>query len=680
MTSVFRIGFGPRFRSKTKSMRQSLSAFRAAALTVVFALDLGATAWAADGLPVKAKAPAAFDWTGFYLGGHIETVRGRASVSAGDPVPFTSVRSFGSFFGGIDLGYNHQLTSGLVLGAEADISVPDAYPSNAEAWSGNALREEIDYVATLRGRVGYATGRWLTYVTGGFAWSSTHQFRTDAATGDDGRRSRMRTGWSAGGGVEYAFQGEWSARLEYLYARLGSADVMFANGATYGSQFDLHMIRLGLNRKLNGGGPRASAEGDTLSNGDRWEIRGQTTYIQQSYPKFRALYTGPNSLMPGAQSRETWSTSAFIGVKLWDGGELYYNPEFLQGFGLSETVGAGGFPNGEAQKSGFLYPRYSTSRLFLRQTFGFGGREEKVESAYGLMAGKKDVDRLTIQIGKFTVHDVFDNNAYAQDSRADFMNWSIWAAGAFDYPADRIGLGYGATAEYNRKDWAIRAGYFLIGDKSNSNNFDMRVGDRGGYVAEYEKRYELFGRDGKLRLLGFFHRSFAGGYRDAIDLSTTTGIDINTASVNTRQTRTKFGYAINLEQSVTDDVGVFSRWSWNNGKSDITAFTDIDSSFSLGTQIKGAKWGRPDDKIGIAGAINGLSKDHRDFLAAGGLGPLIGDGALNYRQEKILETYYAYSVVKDVTLTFDYQFMVNPAYNADRGPVHFFTGRLHAEF
>src|SRR5581483_269849 len=455
-------------------------------------------------------------------------------------------------------------------------------------------------------------------------------------------------------------------------------NVMFANGSTYGGSFDMHMLRFGLNWRPGAAGGKG---GDSLSGSDRWEIHGQTTYIQEAYPRFPAAYTGPNSLTPWAQTREIWSASAFLGVKLWDGGELYYNPELLQGFGLSDTVGLAGYPNGEAQKSGFLFPRYSTSRLFLRQTFGFGGGEDKVESSYGQMAGKRDVDRLTIQVGRFSVHDVFDNNAYASDSRNDFLNWSVWAAGAFDYPADKIGLTYGATAEFNRKDWAVRAGYFLLGDKPNSSNFDERVPDRGGYVAEFEKRYQLFSRDGKLRLTGWFTRSFAGSYGEALDLvAATPGLDPTTAIIATRQTRTKYGYIVNLEQSVTDDVGVFSRWSWNDGRSEINAFADIDTSLSAGASIKGKQWGRPDDKIGIAGVVNGLSKGHRDYLAAGGLSILLGDGALNYRNEQIIETFYAYQLKKDVTLTFNYQFIANPGYNADRGPVHFFTGRLHAEF
>jgi high affinity Mn2+ porin len=276
---------------------------------------------------------------------------------------------------------------------------------------------------------------------------------------------------------------------------------------------------------------------------------------------------------------------------------------------------------------------------------------------------------------------VFDQNAYAQDPRVDFLNWSIWAAGAFDYPADRVGLTYGAVAELNQKHWAVRAGYFLVGREPNSNNFDPLLFRRGGYVAELETRYDLWGRAGKFRVTGWMHQSFAGSYREAVDLAMLNpGLDPTDAIVTTRRSRGKFGYVLNLEQSVTDDVGVFARWSWNNGRSEISAFTDIDASLAFGTSVKGTAWHRPDDRIGLAGAVNTLSKDHRDYIAAGGLGVLVGDGRLDYRPETIAEAYYAYALAKDVSLTFDYQFMLNPAYNADRGPISFFAGRLHAEF
>jgi high affinity Mn2+ porin len=627
------------------------------------------------------------EWTGFYLGGQVGYGRGHSNVTVQDPSALSSDSAFGSLFGGIQFGYNYLLPSHLLLGLEADISFPNYLDNDDNVWSGASARstitETLDYIATMRGRFGYAFDNMLLYATGGFAVSSGHFGRTDVVSGDEQLRPGLRAGWAAGGGVEYAFQKDWSARLEYLYTRFGTTDIMFSNGAQYSSSFDTHMVRVGLNRKL--GDPESSAsksadDAASLSESDRWEIHGQTTYIQQGYPRFRAPYTGGNSLPPWPQTKETWTISAFLGMRLWNGGELYYNPELLQGFGLSSTVGAAGFPNGEAQKSDFLYPHYSTSRLFVRQTFGFGGEQETIESDYGQMGEKRDISRFSVQAGKFAAHDIFDNNAYAKDPRVDFQNWSIWAAGAFDYAGDRVGLTYGAVAELNQKAWALRVGYFLVVDKPNSSDLDMQLFKRGGYVAELETRYSLFSQPGKLRVIGWVNEYFAGSYRDAINLSLATGIDPTTAIVQSRQSQIKYGYVFNIEQAITDDVGVFGRWSWNNGKTEIAAFTDIDSSLSLGTSIKGKSWGRPDDKIGFAGAVNSISKDHRDYLAAGGLGILIGDGQLNYREEKILEAYYALSLAKNTTLTFDYQFMMNPAYNADRGPISFFSGRLHAEF
>jgi high affinity Mn2+ porin len=267
------------------------------------------------------------------------------------------------------------------------------------------------------------------------------------------------------------------------------------------------------------------------------------------------------------------------------------------------------------------------------------------------------------------------------DPRLDFMNWSIWAAGAFDYPADKIGLDYGAVAELNQKYWALRAGYFLTGNAPNSNEFDMSLFRRGAYVAELETRPPLFGRAGKLRLGVWADTYLSGSYRDAVDLSLAIpGLDPTNAIIATRTGRTKYGYYVNFEQPLTEQTAIFGRWSWNDGRNEISAFTDIDRSLMFGTAISGKGWGRPDDRIGLAGVINGLSQDHRDYIAAGGLGILIGDGRLNYHRERILESYYAMSLMKGLTLTFDYQYMVNPAYNADRGPISFLSARLHGEF
>ena len=597
-----------------------------------------------------------------------------------DPAITATSGSYGGMIGGVQAGYNVQLSSGIVLGAEADITFPNYLPSNSIvnllATPRSEVFEQLDYAGSLRGRIGYASGHWLAYATGGLAWAG-ERFVNTPTIGSEEKELNVRLGWAAGAGVEYAFAPHWSLRLEYLYSRFEQADIRFPSATKISSSLDLQSIRVGLNRKFDGMGSSNFAPRTALTDpeSDRWEIHGQTTYLPQGYPRFRAPYAGTNSLTPAPQAQATWSNGLYLNARLWEGGEVYYNPELLQGFGLNDTVGVAGFPNGEAQKSNFPYPHYNTSRLFLRQTFGFGGEQEELASGPGQLAGKVDVSRLTVQAGKFAVLDVFDGNSYAKDTRKDFMNWSMWAPGAFDYSADKVGLTYGATAELNQKQWALRSGYFLMQSVSNSNSFDTKVFERGTYALELETRFSLFSQPGKLRTIAWLNSAFSGSYRETLN-NPAFNLDI----AQTRTGRIKYGYVISLEQALTDEVGLFGRWSWNDGKTEIMAFTDIDASLSFGASIKGTRWGRPDDVIGIGGAINALSRDHRDFIAAGGLGVLIGDGQLNYRRERILESYYAFALNKQLTLTGDYQLITNPAYNADRGPVHVFSGRLHGEF
>ncbi|MFZ2159017.1 MAG: carbohydrate porin [Bradyrhizobium sp.] len=665
----------------TRVGRSRKGAFAGITLSLL-AFD-GAAVAADANLPRKAPpVQPAFDWTGLYIGAHAGYGRAPTSAVLTDPLLNATASNSASagMIGGVQAGYNVRLPSGLLFGVEADLTSPNYLISDSIvavlATPQSEIVEHLDYVGTVRGRLGYASGHWLLYATGGLAYAG-ERFSNTPANGNEEKHLNLRLGWAAGAGVEYAFAPHWSLKLEYLYNRFEDANIRFPSGTQYSSPLDFQSIRVGLNRKVDWPGSPNFSPKTSLSDpeSDRWEIHGQTTYLPQGYPRFRAPYTGTNSFTPAPQAQATWSNGLYLNARLWEGGEVYYNPELLQGFGLNNTVGAAGFPSGEAQKSNFPYPHYNTSRLFLRQTFGFGGEQEELASGPGQLANKVDVSRLTLQAGKFAVMDVFDGNSYAKDTRKDFMNWSMWAPGAFDYSADKVGLTYGATAELNQKQWALRAGYFLMQSVSNANSFDTKVFERGTYAIELETRYSLFSQPGKLRTIAWFNSANSGSYRETLN---NPAFDLDIAQ--TRRGRVKYGYVVSFEQALNDQVGLFGRWSWNDGRTEIMAFTDIDASLSLGASIKGAKWGRPDDVIGIGGAINALSRDHRDFVAAGGLGVLIGDGALNYRRERVLETYYAYALNKQLTLTADYQLITNPAYNADRGPVHIFSGRFHGEF
>jgi len=623
------------------------------------------------------------NWSGLTVGFHAGYGFGDFGPAT-NPLPIQGAffpESVTGFIGGFQAGYDHRYANGLVLGVEASVSFPSQL--DQRKLIATPYNTTLEYFAMARARAGYAIGDMLPYVIGGLAWGATRVDLNDADGAPFDSKFRTHPGWTVGAGLAYAVAERWTAHVEYNYVALASAvhDLNLPSRAQLAVEPNIHSVRLGLSYKLTDGlwgkaaaAPQSRAEADL----DGWSIHGETTFLPQAYPSFRSPYQGPNSLPGRGQGRETWTATAFVGRRLWEGGEFYFNPELAQGSGLGGTMGLGGFANGEAQKAGAPYPRVRAQRYFLRQTIGLGGEQEAVEDGPNQIAGKRDIDRVTVTVGRFAVGDFFDDNAYAHDPRADFMNWAMWSSAAYDFPADLPGFTRGAVVELNRKDWALRAGWFQVPEAPNSDVLTFKT---GGAVLEWEGRYTIANQAGTLRLGAFYNRGHMANYREAIDLAAASpGLDINAITASIRRDNPKYGFYANVEQALSKDVGLFARASWNDGKNEILSFTDVDRSASGGLSIKGASWGRPDDKIGLGGAINGLSSGHRDFLAAGGLGLLIGDGRLNYRHEKIFETFYAYSVDPRTTLTVDYQFIANPAYNADRGPVSIFAGRLHAEF
>jgi high affinity Mn2+ porin len=638
------------------------------------------------GRPTKSLAPVPFlNWTGFYVGGHLGYGRGHANDSFADPVTAGSNKALGSLFGGLQLGYNHVLKSGILLGIESDLSFPNFLSADDVVRSRitpqGILSEKIDYVGRLRGRIGYAFDNWLIYGTGGVAWSQARFIETSDLTGDEDKALRMRGGWVVGAGAEVAIAPDWSARLEYLYDNFGKAAVTMPSGARSESTFDTHTLRLGLNWHLGRTGADAlpfNSHGQPVIEAANWNVHGQYTFVGQGYPSFRSPYEGAKSLAGSQQFQNTQSATAYVGLRLWEGAEFYINPELMQGFGLSEVSGIAGFTNGEAQKSNFPAPRFNVARIFLRQTFGLGGEQETISDGPNQLTGKQDVSRITVTAGKFAVTDAFNGNVYANDPRTTFLNWNIYGGGSYDWTMDKLSWTWGTFVDFNQKDWAFRTGYFLLPTVSNSDNFDTHIPDRGQYTAELELRYQLFSQPGKLRFFGWLNHGTMGGYVDALALPLTSP---NYPDITlTRRTRTNYGLVANIEQSISADLGIFSRATWSPGLTEIMGWTDCSESLSFGTVLTGTAWGRPNDKIGVAGVVEGLSAEARSYFAAGGMGILIGDGQLNYRREQILEAYYAYSLNKWATLTFDYQFINNPGYNADRGPVSVFSGRFHAEF
>ncbi|WP_428825790.1 carbohydrate porin [Azonexus sp. IMCC34842] len=414
---------------------------------------------------------------------------------------------------------------------------------------------------------------------------------------------------------------------------------------------------------------------------ENWQAKGQATYVWQKSPGFPADYSGPNSLSAKHERGYTFTSTAYLGVRPWKNGELYLNVEVGQGDALSGLTGLGGFSNGEATRvSGSKLKAYR-QRLFLRQTWALGDETEFVESAFNQMAGHVAQDRFVLTAGNFSALDIFDGNAYAKDPRTQFLNWSNMAHTAFDYAADARGFGWGLAGEWYQGDWVLRFGRMTGPKEPNGQVVDYRIMHHYGDQIEIEHSHQIAERPGKVRLLAFRNRATLATYAEASAwLDSHPGQD-RQAILNVRNDeQIKYGFGINIEQAITNNLGAFLRAMHADGRSETFAFTEADASFATGLALKGGAWGRADDTFGLAWMRNTLSNERRNYLAQGGISFFIGDGGLNYRPESIVETYYSWKALPGLWLSADYQRIQNPAYNADRGPAHIGSLRMHAEF
>lgn len=568
-----------------------------------------------------------------YVGGQLGVLGGSSLWS-----PYDLVDGSGSHFGGFNLGYLDRRPSGLRFGGEVDVSF------GAEPQS-HAVSETTHLFGTARGRIGYGPQQWFAYGTGGLAWTRDQSI-----------------GWTVGAGIERAIDPLWSVNAEYLFASAG---------------LSTNQLRVGLRYALE---PQIGSSSDPLGlrslDTENWNAHAQTTLVSQYAAPFRAPYRGANSLDTNI-GRETWDVTFYLGRRLWSGAALWINPEIDQGYGLSNTLGVAGFTSGEAYKVGFTHPYLRVPRFFVQQTVDLGGSIETVDAGLNQFRSTRTTNRLVATVGKFSVSDLFDTIGYAHDPRSDFMNWSLVDAGTFDYAADAWGFTYGAAVEWYHDRWVARTGLFDLSVVPNSADLDSGF-RQYQFVYELEHQHTLNGRPGQISLVGFVTRGRMGTYIDALADAARTGSVPNMADV--RRFTSRPGLNVNLAQQVSPDIGVFARVGWADGGVESYEFTDIDRTASAGVSIDGSRWNRRGDIVGIAGVFNGISDAHRAYLAAGGLGILVGDGQLpNPGVESIVESYYRLPV-GPWQLTVDYQLVVNPAFNRDRGPVSVLSARVRTQF
>jgi high affinity Mn2+ porin len=423
----------------------------------------------------------------------------------------------------------------------------------------------------------------------------------------------------------------------------------------------------------------------------RYDYQGEATFILQNMDRFFSPYEGENSLRSRSETELSHTYTLYLGARLVKNVEVYINPEIAWGNGINEGIGLSAYPNGDILGQPTLRPYPYLARYFVRWRIPMKhlgphtGKEdtaaEQTGRAPNIIAGKIPAHRIVLSVGKMAVNDIFDVNSYAGNPRTQFMNNAFNSNLAYDYAKETRGYNLGITANWVNPNWSARIGSFAMPtvpggadlaynqDHSHSEQIEIEIHPQ---ILRAPRPSTIF------RFLAFRNVGSMGSYRDALS---TQPLGMAPDLTTVRKGGAKYGFGLNFEQALADgdDTGVFARLGWNDGGTESQNF-ETDRFVSFGGQLSGAHWHRKADRVGIALAQSDLTGAHKAYLEAGGIGDLVGDGALRYGSERVLETYYSYQYSKHLTLTLDYQYVTNPGYNRDRGPVSFLGFRAHVPF
>jgi len=414
---------------------------------------------------------------------------------------------------------------------------------------------------------------------------------------------------------------------------------------------------------------------------DRLWISGQANFISQWHPAFHSPYQGRNSLSPEAQDASSRVLTLYTGLRLTNAAEVLCDVQETGGHGIGEALGLAGFTNLDVVRNPTLSKAPYIARLMWHHVVSLSPEDAPSSRTPFSLFSRLPLRRVEIRFGKFGLADFFDLNSYGTDSNLQFMNWTVDNNGAYDYAADTRGFTFAAMFEYHDRHWAARFAEGLMPKVANGIHLDADLGRARSENIEFEvRRAVVFKQEGILRLLAYVNHANMGSYRQAIENFRAGLTPVPEITAHPLQTTAKYGFSANFEQPFNDWLGLFGRWGWNDGRHESYAYTEVDATIEFGVGASGARWSRKFDRAGLAFVSNGISRDHQQYLALGGLGFLLGDGRLNYGRENALETYYTLHAWRGAYPSFGFQYVKNPGYNRDRGPVLVPTLRLHLEF
>ena len=421
------------------------------------------------------------------------------------------------------------------------------------------------------------------------------------------------------------------------------------------------------------------------SESSRYWISGQANVIFQWHPAFPAKFSGPNSLRSmGENATSRWFT-LYLGYQLTPTTEVFLDPESASGHGISNGLGLAGFTNLDVVRitNGVsLGARPYIARAFLRQIIPLGDDKAPAERGPLALATSLPARRIEIRFGKFTMADFFDLNSWGTDSHLQFLNWTADNNGAWDYAANTRGYTDGVILEYDDHWFTARFAETLMPKVANGINLDADIARARAENLEFQAGGKLFfHRAGAVRLLGYLNHADMGSYEEAIR-NFLAGNEASPPDIiaTRRQGRHKYGFGLNFEQELAPEIGVFGRLGWSDGRNESFAYTEDDRTLELGGFAKGQAWRRRNDRAGVAWVMNGIVAAHQEYLALGGKGFLLGDGALDYGHEKIVEGFYTAHLWRGFFASFDLQHINNPGYDKARGPVVVPAVRLHIDF
>jgi high affinity Mn2+ porin len=706
-------------RRRRKSIRRLLVAL------AVLAAGRGEAGTVHELIRGDARIPdGVFDWSGAYVGVNIglatpqrpgTPLEARWPLSASIYDLYPGSWEHAGLTGGGQAGYLWQ-AGRVVYGMEMDFNYlggqtgPAALAAASPVyWAAGAPLYGVQYhptaplFGTMRGRLGVAIDRWLLYTTlglttGGTRGAASVFFLPDTSQWFTAQQSGSKlTKFVAGAGLEYALTDSTSARFEYFFLDQNRSKQIFLGFApphhfVSNVMNQSNVFRVGVNH-LFGDENRYHPAGNPKATEELYSFHILETNVLQGYPSFPAKYTGTNSFPSRGELRDGSTTDFFAGIRLWDGAAVYVNPETNSGYAVGQgdgnVVGAASFPNASFTRgtSGSPYLRFM--RYFLRQTIGLGGGDDssaptdgahsvQLEAAAGQIARLVDRNRITLQIGKYAVNDIFGTNAYASDPTRDFLNFNFSnALGSFDYASDVWGYTYGATAQWRQDWWTARAGVFQLPLTPGSPQIEPVLCRQCMFVGELEARYDLLGQPGAIKFLAYDDMGYMADLVQINALAFLTGsYPPQTSWLRNKHTKTGFG--INIAQQLAPNIGFFLRAGANSGNFETISYTDMDSGVAGGLVFSGALWGLKKDEIGVGLSTASLRTARASYLALGGLGLMVGDGALTYGNERVVETFYRHQFFDWLEGSLDYQFLGNPGYNQARGPINFFGFRLRA--